>query len=130
MTAPTILQLLTGQADRAPPPISEAIVARLREAGERYAAFARGETTPPVGALMTPRSDSQVSGSGRPFLVIESRHPPLEPDPRNGLRCDVRVLLLHEQDNDTIASLWMESWWLEPWTEAHVQMARPPEGSA
>jgi hypothetical protein len=77
------------------------------------------------------RADAPIRGHGQPFIVLEVIAVPLEMCPTNGFKLDIRLATLNDQDNETIAPLWMESWWLEPWSVQMGQLAAAtPEGSS
>ncbi|WP_051949290.1 hypothetical protein [Methylosinus sp. PW1] len=98
--------------------LPEAAIARLREAGERYAVGNLFR----IGDIVTPRKDSDVKGAGDPHVVIETKDSSKAefafvgaPGSNTfGQRLDLRVLHI---SNDRIVPHWVESWQFEWWTE-------------
>ncbi len=97
---------------------SEVELMRLREVAERHRLDDAGPRFR-VGDVVTPSSDSNVRGSGRPHIVIAVREATHDFDygDRNmsgfGCRYDMRIICFV---NDRIVPFWVESAEFVSWT--------------
>lgn len=126
----SLSELLGGVPNRPATPLPEAVVVRLQETLEHYQKFCLGQGQPREGDILTPRAECPVTGHGRPYIVLEVRSVPAEPHAANMLKMDVRLAFLHEQDEATIATIWAESWWFEPWVKTDARLEGAMGGSA
>lgn len=105
------------EADSAPAPLPEAVVATLRELEARY----RAGCPYVPGDLVSPRVDYAIKGAGFPAIVLEVRESPIQAFEGNhatssfGARLDIRVATF---SSGNYSAFWAESWQFEPFNPA------------
>lgn len=147
-----MLAALIGEPAEPPrkPILPEAAIMRLREHQEVYAAWLLGPALWKPGDIVTMRRDCPIGGHGDLFMVVDvereaavrpssytpDMRDPTQPPPRSrrtGLREDVRVAFVANDEDSTVRAMWIEGWMLEPWSveqaERHQKLAEADTGT-
>lgn len=110
------------------PILPEAALMRLQEHQRHYAAWLSGPAPWVAGDVVTVRRDAPIGGHGGILLVVDvdrvSNGDMTEPPSRSrktGLREDVRVAFVANDDDSSIRAMWIEGWMLEPWSLEQAQ---------